>query len=82
MNPPEKEYQLDHLEKTFDTASECLFTVDTDGYFLKTNPAFEKLLGYKKDELNGKLLPEIIHLSEDAQKFISQSYNQKLCLGG
>ena len=73
MHPTKKEYQLDHLEKTFDTASECLFTVDPDGYFLKTNPAFEKLLGYKKDELNGKLLPEIIHLSEDAQKFISQT---------
>ena len=73
MRSPDSKIHIEYLESTFETASEGLFTVSADGHFLKTNPAFEKLLGYKKGKLKGKPFAKIIYASKNAQKIISRT---------
>ena len=56
-----KERLLTHRNILFKTTSDATLIVDSNGHLLKTNPAFNKLLGYEEDELRGKLFTDIIH---------------------
>ena len=49
------------LEPLFEQSTDCLCIADYDGYFVKTNPAFVKLLGYSEEELRSKLISEFIY---------------------
>ena len=46
---------------------DCLCIADYDGYFVKINPAFVKLLGYSEEELHSKLISEFIY-HEDRER--------------
>jgi len=63
---------LNYLNGIFETAGEGIFIVDDDGCLLRSNPAFDKLLGYGKGELKGRLFTEIVHKDAKVQKITSQ----------
>jgi PAS domain S-box-containing protein len=73
MLSDDKKKSLDYLKGIFETASEGIFFVDTNGQISRTNPAFLKLLGYRERELEGKLFIEIIHRKARVKKIISTS---------
>lgn len=51
----------DELEKYFISALDLLCIADTDGYFRRLNPEWEKILGYKISELEGRRFFDFIH---------------------
>lgn len=56
------EYMLDHeIEGFLRVNIDMLSVADTDGNFLKVNKAFEQVLGYKMEDLEGKNFYSIIH---------------------
>ncbi|KPJ62014.1 MAG: hypothetical protein AMJ42_00335 [Deltaproteobacteria bacterium DG_8] len=69
----DKGNSLKYLKGIFETAGEGIFIVDADGRLLRSNPTFDKLLGYEKDELKGKLFTEIAHKDAKVQKITSTS---------
>ena len=48
-------------DRLYNVSNDLLATIGFDGKLLHINPAWEKILGYKKDELIGKLLSGITH---------------------
>lgn len=48
--------------------------IDQEGYFVKVNPAFCQILGYKEEDLQGKLFTRI--LSTESQHYIGELYRQ------
>jgi len=73
MQSDDKKKSLDYLKGIFETASEGIFVVDADGHFIRCNPAFVKLLGYRQKELKGKLFVEIIHRKARVKRLTSPS---------
>lgn len=71
MNFYNKEKSLNYFKSIFETASEGILVVDANGSILRSNPAFYRLLGYDKDELNGRLFTEIVHKNASVQRFTS-----------
>lgn len=57
--------------ENFTDDNDCSFVVDADSIFITTSPAFQKLLGYTEEELKGKSFMDIIHRTEEMQKFTS-----------
>ncbi len=55
------------LEPFFEQSMDCLCIADYEGYFVKINPAFIKLLGYSEEELKSKLISEFIY-PEDQER--------------
>lgn len=49
------------LERFFDYAIDMLCVADATGYFLKVNRAFERVMGYSRDELLSKPFVEYVH---------------------
>lgn len=48
----------------YNLSIELLCVVGFDGCFKKVNPAFQKLLGYSEEELNGELISNFIHIND------------------
>lgn len=48
-------------EAALDNLVEGLYTTDRDGLLVTMNPAAEKLLGWKLEELRGRLIHEVVH---------------------
>lgn len=71
MNFYNKEKALNYLKGIFETANEGILIADISGCILRCNPAFYRLLGYEKDELNGKSFAEIIYKNASVQRFTS-----------
>jgi len=59
----EKELQekTDEIERYFSYSLDLLCIADTDGYFRKLNPEWERALGYRIDELIGNRFLDLIH---------------------
>jgi PAS domain S-box-containing protein len=49
------------LDQFFTLALDLLCIADTDGYFRRLNPAWEMLLGWRLDELEGKKFLDLVH---------------------
>ena len=48
-------------DRLFALSMDMLCIVHLDGYFLRTNPAFERLLGYSADELRNRRVFDLLH---------------------
>jgi PAS domain S-box-containing protein len=49
------------LERYFSNSLDLLCIADTDGYFRRMNPEWERTLGYTLEELEGKFYPTFVH---------------------
>lgn len=58
------------LEDFFNLNLDLLCVADTDGNFIRTNHAWEDVLGYSSQELSGKKFLDFVH-PEDAEKTLS-----------
>jgi two-component system cell cycle sensor histidine kinase/response regulator CckA len=60
----EKEQELhkseDRLRATVEAAMDCIIAMDREGRVIEFNPAAEQCFGYRKDEIIGKLLADMI----------------------
>ncbi|OPX69509.1 MAG: sensory histidine kinase AtoS [Methanoregulaceae archaeon PtaB.Bin056] len=54
------------LDLFFQNAIDLLCIADTDGYFRKLNPEWERTLGYPLDELEGRSFMEFVHPDDRA----------------
>jgi len=57
----EKMTLLHEYQKFFDLAVEMMCIAGTDGYFKRTNPAFESTLGWTGDELRSRQFYDFVH---------------------
>jgi PAS domain-containing protein len=48
-------------DRFFSLSMDMLCIVHLDGYFLRTNPAFERVLGYSSEELRNQRVFDLLH---------------------
>lgn len=67
-----KEYNQDkEIQGFFQVNVDMLCVADTGGKFLKVNKAFEEILGYSKEELEGKSFINLIHDDDLEESFFT-----------
>ena len=52
---------MDELDKFFSVALDLLCVANTDGYFLRLNPSWERILGHTRKELMAKRFLDFVH---------------------
>lgn len=57
----EKMMLLHEYQRFFDVAVEMMCVAGTDGYFKRTNPAFESTLGWTGEELRSRQFYDFVH---------------------
>ncbi len=78
MDTERKRVKEEH-DRFFDLSLDMLCIASFDGYFKYLNPAWEKTLGWTKEELFSKPYLEFVH-SEDRESTVTEA--QKLSSGG
>jgi PAS domain S-box-containing protein len=53
--------KTEELDQFFNLSLELLCIANTDGYFLRLNPAWERVLGYSREELMAKRFLDFVH---------------------
>ena len=53
--------RTEELDQFFNVTLDLLCIANTDGYFLRLNPAWERILGYTREELMAKRFLEFVH---------------------
>ena len=53
--------KTEEMDQFFDLSLELLSVANTDGYFLRLNPAWERSLGYSREELMAKRFFDFVH---------------------
>jgi PAS domain S-box-containing protein len=53
--------KTEELDQFFNLSLELLCIANTDGYFLRLNPAWEKVLGYSREKLDAKRFLDFVH---------------------
>jgi PAS domain S-box-containing protein len=71
--------QHDLEDRFFDVAIDMLCLLDFDGYFKKLNPAWERTLGFTREELMSKPFFEFVH-PDDRERTLNQ--NREVRAGG
>ena len=66
------------IERLFEMTSDLLATISLDGYFTLLNPAWEKLLGWSREELQAAPLQEFMH-PDDVEETLTL---MRACEGG
>jgi PAS domain S-box-containing protein len=64
--------QRDLEDRFFDVAIDMLCLLDFDGYFKKLNPAWERTLGFTREELMSKPFFEFVH-PDDRERTLNQN---------
>lgn len=71
-----RKQQEEEMRLLFKSAPEVLTVIDTNGYFVKVNPSFCKVFGYKEEEVLTKKFEDFIHPDDknlSMKKFSSDS---------
>jgi PAS domain S-box-containing protein len=85
--------KTEELERFFLSALDLLCIADTDGYFRRLNREWEKVLGYRLEDLEGKRFLDLVHPDDqkatlaamaklDAQKEVLDFTNRYRCKDG
>lgn len=70
------------LKQILETTSNHISTIDLRGYYTTWNKASEKMFGYKKEEVIGKLSPKIFHQKpQRAQEIINKALEDGIYQG-
>ncbi|MBI0398269.1 PAS domain-containing protein [Cyclobacterium marinum] len=56
-----RKQQEEEMRLLFESAPEVLTVIDTSGYFVKVNPSFCKVFGYREEEVLNKKFEDFIH---------------------
>jgi two-component system cell cycle sensor histidine kinase/response regulator CckA len=69
----------EELERYFTSSLDLLCIADVDGYFLRLNPEWEKVLGYTIAELEGRRFLDLVHPDDmnDTRKALSRLENKE-----
>jgi PAS domain S-box-containing protein len=54
-------HKTEELDQFFNVSLDFLCIANTEGYFLRLNPVWERILGYRRDELMSKKFTEFVH---------------------
>ncbi|MBN2122718.1 MAG: PAS domain S-box protein [Deltaproteobacteria bacterium] len=75
--------KTEELESFFTTALDLLCIANTDGYFLRLNREWERVLGYRLDELEGRPFLDFVHPDdvEATSAAVADLESQKEVLG-
>ncbi|MGR9073034.1 MAG: EAL domain-containing protein [Gammaproteobacteria bacterium] len=68
------EKEISTAAKVFDAASEAIAVTDRENRIVSVNPAFEKITGYRKDEVIGKN-PKILNSCRQGKDFYRTMWN-------
>ncbi|HIH78474.1 MAG TPA: PAS domain S-box protein, partial [Halobacteria archaeon] len=66
----------------FENIADCVAIIDNDGRWIRTNYAFEKLVGYKPEEILGKKTEEQPFLTKDSLRIIKEVLMSELAKKG
>jgi PAS domain S-box-containing protein len=71
--------KTEEFDQFFNVSLDIMCIANTDGYFLRLNPAAEKILGYSSEELMAKRLFEFVHPDdlERTREAVSSLASQK-----
>lgn len=74
--------KTEELEAFFSSTLDLFYIANTEGYFLRLNPEWERSLGYGLEELKGKQFLDLVHPDdlELTLAAISQLFEQQLVL--
>jgi len=61
IKSPSKHPTIETLERLFELSLDMLGTASADGYFTQLNPAYERILGWTREELMAKPIVSFLH---------------------